>query len=332
MFFRFTLPALLLALVGGVSAALAADVPGSSDHPLVGRFAGTEIVGYLTRNFDEAKIVTGPFDPVKAAEQNGPGFKKVAGRQTLIYYMLPQGISTLEVLKNYEASLGAKSFRIAFICDSSEGSCFESGNPDAGYFVGSAVGNALTLPRLADDYVHNWFEQRGRYMLAQLDRSEGSVYVAMYFGESSRGSVAVVRVVESKELELNKIVFINATEMEKQIVSAGRVNLYGILFDFDKDIPRPESKPTLIEIGKLMGAKPQLKLKVVGHTDDRGSNDYNLDLSRRRAANVVAALVSDYGIASDRLISEGAGEGMPIAPNETDEGRAKNRRVELISQ
>ena len=110
-----------------------------------------------------------------------------------IYYKLPQGRSTLEVLRNYEASLGAKSFRIVFSCASSEGSCFERNTPDAGHFVGVAVGNALTLPRLASDYVQNWFEQRGRYLLAQLDRPEGTVYVSISLGESSRGSVAVVR-------------------------------------------------------------------------------------------------------------------------------------------
>jgi OmpA-OmpF porin, OOP family len=337
MFRASVVLALLSGLYGlsalfGPTATHAADVSGSRDYPLVGRYAGSEIVGYRTTDFDEVKIVDGPFDPTKADKQSGAGFKKVEGRQFLIYYKLPQGRSTLEVLRNYEASLGAKSFRIVFSCASSDGSCFERNAPDAGYFVGTAIGNPLTLPRLAGNNVHNWFEQRGRYLLAQLDRPEGSVYVSISLGESGAGSVAVVRVVESKEMESGKIVFLNATEMEKQLSTKGNVSLYGILFDFDKDIPRPESKPTLDEIAKLLSKMQQLKIKVVGHTDNRGSADYNLNLSRRRAAGVVAVLTREYGIAADRLSSEGAGAGSPTASNNDEEGRAKNRRVELVAQ
>jgi OOP family OmpA-OmpF porin len=324
--------AVLVAAFGPGEAARAADVPGSSDHPLVGRYQGAEIVGYQVNDYDEARIIDGPFDPAKADQQTGAGFKKVEGRVSLIYYMLPQGRSTLEVQRNYEASLGARGFRMVFACASQDGNCFESGQPDAGYFVGTAVGNPLTLPRLADDYVHNFFEQRGRYLLAQLDRPQGAVFVSISLGESSRGSVAVVRVIESKELELNKIVVLKATEMDQAITATGKVNVYGILFDFDKDVPRPESKPTLDEIAKLLTTKPDLRLRIVGHTDNRGTPDYNLNLSRRRAAGVVTALTGQYGINAGRLASDGAGLTQPIASNDDDAGRAKNRRVELIAQ
>ena len=74
----------------------------------------------------------------------------------------------------------------------------------------------------------------------------------------------------------------------------------------------------------------QLKLRVVGHTDDQGKADYNLDLSRRRAASVVRELTSKYGIDPSRLDAFGAGLYAPIASNASEEGRAKNRRVELV--
>ena len=95
---------------------------------------------------------------------------------------------------------------------------------------------------------------------------------------------------------------------------------------------KPDSKPTLDEIAKLLQSKPDLKLKIVGHTDNKGTAEYNLDLSTRRAANVVAALTGSYAIAPDQLASEGAGLTQPIASNDTEEGRAKNRRVELVVQ
>jgi len=315
-----------------VGAAFAADVEGSQDHPLVGRYEGAEIVGYSVTEFDEVTILDGPFDPADASNQAGLGFKIVEGRSILIYYTLPQGRSTIEVLRNYEDSLKAKGFSILFTCATAKGTCFQSQQPDAAYHLGNAIGDPLTLPKLVDDYVHNWFEQGARYLLARLDQPEGAVLVGLYLGESSRGNVAVLRVIETKEMDTGKIVFLNASQMDQAITDTGSVSLYGILFDLDKDTLRPDSKPTLDEIAKLLQDKPELKLKIVGHTDNQGTADYNLNLSQRRAASVVAALTGDYGIAAERLTSEGAGLTQPVAPNESEEGRAKNRRVELVAQ
>ncbi len=321
-----------LAFCAALCATARADIPGSADHPLIGRYEGSEIVGYQVTDFDEVKFIEAPFDPATADTQTGPGFKTVEGRATLIYYKLPQGRSSLEVLRNYEAALKAKSFQVLFSCSTSEGNCFQSGQPDAGYYLGSAIGQALSLPKLDDDYVHNWFEQKGRYLLARLDTPQGAVYASLYLGESSRGNVAVLRVIETKAMDTGKIVFLSASEMEKAIEGTGRVSLYGILFDFDQDTPRPDSQPTLDEIGKLMAQKPTLKLEIVGHTDNQGTAAYNLDLSGRRAARVVAALEQNYSVAPDRLAARGAGLSEPVAPNDTEEGRAKNRRVELIAR
>src|SRR5690606_32585475 len=101
--------------------------------------------------------------------------------------------------------------------------------------------------------------------------------------------------------------------------------------DFDSDLIKPESAPTLAEVATLLISKPALSLTVVGHTDSQGGADYNLDLSQRRAASVVNALVTQYGIDAGRLASSGAGMTQPIDTNDTDEGRTKNRRVELQS-
>jgi OOP family OmpA-OmpF porin len=93
---------------------------------------------------------------------------------------------------------------------------------------------------------------------------------------------------------------------------------------------RPDSQATLQEIAKLLTANRGLKVSIVGHTDNQGKPDYNLDLSRRRAAAVVRELTSKYGIAADRLTSFGCGFYAPVASNDTEDGKAKNRRVELV--
>lgn len=327
----FGLALIVFAVARVTDRSSAADIEGSSDHPLVGRYEGAEIVGYTVAAYDEAIILDGPMDP-GGAERTGPGFKTIEGQVFLIYYILPQGRSTLEVLRNYEASLQAKGFSILFSCATSNGTCFTSNRPEGGYLLGIAVGDPVGLPKFVDDYVHNWFGNGGRYLLARLDRPEGAVYASLYLGESDRGNVAVVRVVETKGMEANKIAFVTASEMEAALRDKGKIALYGILFDFDKDTIKPESRPTLGEIAALLKSKPELRLKVVGHTDNQGTAEYNLDLSRRRAANVVATLSREFAIAPERLSAEGAGLTQPIASNETEEGRAQNRRVELVAQ
>ena len=253
-FTRFRLPTAqsLIAIVMLIGAVLgsgfserawAEDVAGSQDYPLLGRYQGSEIVGYEVTEYDETTVLDGPFDPVDTSKWSGPGFKDVEGRIVLIYYKLPEGRSTLEVMRNYEDSLKSKGFSVVFACATSKGTCFQSGEPDAGYLLGSAIGDPLRLPKLSDDYVHNWFQEGGRYLLAKLDRPEGAVYAALYLGESNQGNVAVVRIVETKQMETGKIEFISASDMNAALTERGKVSIYGILFDFDKDVIKPESKP-----------------------------------------------------------------------------------------
>jgi OOP family OmpA-OmpF porin len=310
----------------------AADVPGGKDYPLVGRYEGSDLVGYRAKEFDEVKVVAGPFTAVGAAEQTGEGFQTLEGREILIYYKLPEGRSALEAFRNYETALKGKGFSVLFGCNAADGSCFVGKSQEAPYLIGAALGGANSLPRLVDDYPHNWFDQKARYILARSDTPAGAVYASISLGESARGTVAVVRIVETKQMEADKIVVLSASEMGEALDKDGRVNIYSLHFDFDKDTLRPESKPTLDEIAKLLTDKPDLKLQIVGHTDNKGTADYNMDLSGRRAGNVVGALTEGHDIDEGRLSWTGKGFNEPVASNDTEDGRAKNRRVELVAQ
>lgn len=131
---------------------------------------------------------------------------------------------------------------------------------------------------------------------------------------------------------MNQDIIADANSMAQSIKDTGKAAIYGIYFDFGKAVIKPESEPALQEITKLLKADPKLKLYVVGHTDNQGTYDYNLKLSRDRADAVVKALTGKYGIAAPRLLACGDGPTAPVASNLTEDGRAKNRRVELVAQ
>lgn len=120
--------------------------------------------------------------------------------------------------------------------------------------------------------------------------------------------------------------------LEKQLTQEKRAVTYGIYFDFNRDTLKPESEPVLKQIAQAMTDNPEWNLTVEGHTDNIGGDSYNLDLSKRRAAAVKQALVGQYNIAADRLLTGGFGASRPVETNDTLEGRARNRRVELVRQ
>ncbi len=306
---------------------LAADEPGSKDHPLVGRYLDSEIVYYKTSDFDEAALLRAPHDYSALLDRNatddrsGDEWLRLEGRTTKIRYEIAKGRSSLEVTRNYESALKEKGFAVLFSC--ADKTCF-TGNLRDSYLLGQQIDT--------DNGLSSRYFDRARYVLFKLERPEGAMHVSLLTGEDKQQVSAFILVVETKGMEGGKIAFIDAGKMAQSIGDQRKIDIYGIVFDFDKDDVRPESKPTLDEIAKLLNKESGLRLNIVGHTDNRGAAEYNNDLSRRRAANVVAALTRDYGIDAARLTSSGAGFSAPVASNDTEEGRAKNRRVELVAK
>ncbi|MGB4703807.1 MAG: OmpA family protein [Candidatus Saccharicenans sp.] len=122
----------------------------------------------------------------------------------------------------------------------------------------------------------------------------------------------------------------DAKSLFNDIQLTGHASVYGIYFDFDRADLKPESEPAIKEIARLLQENKGLKLYVVGHTDMVGDLEYNLNLSRARAEAVIKELTTRYGISADRLKPYGLGPLAPVASNRTDDGRARNRRVELV--
>ena len=168
--------------------------------------------------------------------------------------------------------------------------------------------------------VPNWWVngkivKDGQETWAQIERGNGTIWL---------------RIVEKKAME--QYIVADATALGNDIRSTGHAAVYGILFDTGKSSIKPESAQAIGEIAKMLKADASLKIHVVGHTDNAGDVGANIKLSQERGEAVLQALVRDHAIAAARLSAYGCGQFAPVASNDTEEGRAKNRRVELVKQ
>jgi outer membrane protein OmpA-like peptidoglycan-associated protein len=193
---------------------------------------------------------------------------------------------------------------------------------DHGYLNGSAQNNAIRF---------EWFEDGNQHGTALLVASmDGEFINGMWYENGTyRGTWFGSRDTSGEKTKCQ----IKATDnpVEKALLESGQAVVYGIYFDYDKDEPKPESDKTLQDMLTALQNNEQLKVDIEGHTDAKGSDDYNKDLSQRRADSVVQWLI-DHGIDKSRMTPIGHGEAKPVSDNETPQGRALNRRVAIVVQ
>jgi OmpA-OmpF porin, OOP family len=161
---------------------------------------------------------------------------------------------------------------------------------------------------------------------SQITAHKGSDYVFM---DNMNASFYYQTIVHLKEMQQEVVA--DAATLDNEIKQSGHVAVYGIHFDTGKADILPDSESTLNEIVKLMQQDTALKLRIEGHTDNQGNASANQALSEKRAQSVVAWLTA-HGVPATRLTAKGFGQTQPVADNSTEDGRAKNRRVELAKQ
>jgi OOP family OmpA-OmpF porin len=306
------------------------DVKGGKDHPLLSRFEGSKMVGFSVQQFDQAELA-GSKPYFKNNTLIVDNLLKPEGKYTRIAYVFPKDKSGLEVFRNYQAALDKAGLKVVFTCEKE--ACGNLGSfYNSSYLMrdGFLVGGS--------DF-HNAFNAgltEPRYLVAQGTQSNGSpVHVAVLVAPPLRGYLGGVslQIVEGKPMETGKVVAsLKADDMARAIASEGKVAVYGVYFDTDKTAVKPESKNALGEMAKLLQQDKNLKVHIVGHTDNQGAEAHNLTLSQQRAESVVATLVANYKIDAKRLSAKGVGSYAPVASNDDERGREKNRRVELVKQ
>jgi OmpA-OmpF porin, OOP family len=270
--------------------------------------------------------------------------KPVEGEVTRVLYRVPVGHTGLEVLRNYEQT--AKDMGLVQdteICASSN--LAKSVNAQQ-LFGALPFGDGLLDPygthAQLDQVIDGpscYFSAKGttggKTFALQVVVTEKHKVLTPGGGPGGKpwsfknGEVVVgVDTVTSKALA-NEMVVVKAADIADALAAKGVFDLYGVYFDTDKTVVKPESTASLDEVASLLKIDRSLKLEVSGHTDNTGDKAHNMTLSQGRADAVKAMLVSKYGIDAKRLVAKGYGDTKPVAPNTSDANKAKNRRVEL---
>jgi outer membrane protein OmpA-like peptidoglycan-associated protein len=181
------------------------------------------------------------------------------------------------------------------------------------------------LRKIGGEVINDDNFNRFTTIVVKRDGKESWIEVRCYSGSTYQ--LAIVQ----KEI-MEQAVEANAEAMGNDINATGHAAIYGIYFDTGKSEIKPESDAAIAEMARLLKGDAGLKLYVVGHTDNVGSLESNMKLSRDRAEAVTRALTTKHGIGAGRLSAHGVGSLAPVASNTSEAGRAKNRRVELVRQ
>ncbi len=330
------------------------DIPNARDSPLLRRYEGSFIVDYGQKAFDELELPLSRLEEVRGKRDSNQNIfyapehmLSLQGKLTRIVYIVPTGRSPVEVLSNYEEEAASNGGQTLFKCREQDcGGDNRYGIRSTGWHQNMLLKvypvSELRQQQFSTGDCALREETTGtRYVAMAVPTPNGqTAHVAVVTYQVKAGSyckvlnertVVVVVIVEPKARE-QRMVTVGVPEMNNALSRDGRIVLHNILFDFDKADIKPESRPQLDELVKLLQASPSLRMHVVGHTDNQGQLAYNMDLSRRRAQSVVQALVQGSGIAPARLMAHGAGPIAPVAPNADEAGRARNRRTELVPQ
>ncbi|WP_341224833.1 OmpA family protein [uncultured Arcticibacterium sp.] len=315
------------------------DVTGSVNHPLLEKYKNSCIVAY-----NETKFNSVTFPISKITSNNGsPKELTEEGKVTSIIYGIEnsQRATVLEVQRNYEQALKNADFEIIH-------SAFGRKNISGSYKI-QTVYPMFGEQRVITEYEYIKPKSYFRFSLSSQAKNvdsddaffvakgkrDGNIYTLALFIHYNRTSweglsdniFVQAIIVEKEDMETGQV---SAASIEEKIKNEGKEVFHNILFDFGSDNLTQESYAIIETLSEYLKANTNQKYYIVGHTDNVGSLAKNQVLSEKRAKAVASALTNKYGISTSQISSHGVGQLSPLAINNTEEGRALNRRVEIV--
>ncbi|MDN4060549.1 OmpA family protein [Massilia sp. YIM B02769] len=314
---------LSLCAAGASAASLLTERPGGKDHPLISRYEGGILYDYGSNPLGTARLVE--------RARSGPVLRPVEGRISNRLYWGPKEVSALAVFRNYQQALHTAGFETLFSCETAEceklriQKMIEDFPREAKWVGNSAMVNIF----------NNGDQRDFHYISARKQTGSGFTYVQVALagprsdGETAGRTRQFIQVVEPAQAEMGKVT-VDAKAIGAGLQRDGKIALYGVHFDTNKAVLKEESAAQLQSMADALKAQPAMKVLIVGHTDNQGEIEANLALSQKRAQAVVDALGKNYGVAANRLNARGVASFAPVSSNASEEGRAKNRRVEMV--
>ena len=302
------------------------DKTGSGDYPGISRYEGAVIQEYQVINYTDFYLGLG--EPVeKDFAGHGKFFKKsitVKGKLFNIQYLIPIQEGVLKLYENYNNALKLANYNILYV-EHNKNSCFYSED----YYGGDAG----PLTKQTRDFYGVKCDKDYYYVVAKGVRDSLDIYLALYIcpgGNYGQDFVIVNQsVIEAVPLELG---LVKADNIAQNIRFTGHSIFYDIHFATGSDKIEESSNAQIKEIASYIQANPNKKYFIVGHTDNVGDFASNITLSENRAKNVMNELISKYNVDANQLKAYGVANLSPVTSNNTDKGKARNRRVEIVEQ
>jgi OOP family OmpA-OmpF porin len=291
------------------------DIEGGKDYSLISRFKGSVIEFYDHKSFDEYTFLLG-FNEGNEHHKT----LDIEGEVTRIQYSLTGDHSVFEVFRNYENALKESNFSIVFTWSDKEE------YPPSDFWPVIYYGQ---MNKLRSDRINPMPRPEYRYLVSDGKYQDNNIYVVLFICSIDDWILTTMDVIEEKPMETG---LVTAAAIEKGLNISGHTVLEGIFFDTGEATIKTESGNALKNIAGYLKSNPDKKFFIVGHTDNTGDFTGNMTLSEGRAKAVMNELIAKYEVVADQLEAHGVSSLSPVASNSSDEGKAKNRRVEIVEQ
>lgn len=303
-----------LMILTNLSAQRTTDIEGSKDYSFVSRFQGSFIEWYDVKNFDRYFMLSLKDNKLEPYE--------IDGKITRIQYSSQPEHSVFEIFKSYENALEKAGFEILLTLDKTNCGINLSEQLYIGEFNGL---NSLPAGKAQKP---DFKEGEFAYLSAKKKVNDKDVYIVVYVTKWDWPLITF----DAIEVQSMDKGLVSVKDLETELSQNGHIAIYDIHFDAGKSTLKSESAEALKNISQYLNAHQDKKYIIVGHTDNTGDFEANMKLSKERAETVKNELVSKYSVKPEQLRTYGVGQTAPVATNTTDEGRAKNRRVEIVEQ
>ncbi|MBN1598345.1 MAG: OmpA family protein [Bacteroidales bacterium] len=314
-----------LTTTSAIYAQRSTDIDGGKDYPAISRFKGAIIEFYKETTWGSYKL---PVNEKGAIDWNNP--MSLEGKVIRIQYTVSKDNNAEFVLHNYKSEFAKSGYNVlTAIANEQLG---ESDRPHTwidkyyrtgGYYNGlnnEKFGLGVNFPNWKND--HSFIAARG-------NDGDKDIYAVVYTLVDDNYTLITQDIIEIEAVETG---LVSIDNISNDIKLKGHIAIYDIHFETGKATMKPESDQALKTLAEYINSNPAKKFFVVGHTDNTGDFSSNMTLSEERAKAVMLELTANYNVNAEQLKAYGVSSLAPVASNLSEEGRAKNRRVEIVEE